>query len=139
MQHACWSTTSVKVPVWIPAEKFKQLILHLAEVIELYRPMPHPTLRTTTPSSLNWGGLYILHILKGHILDIATWQACKHISRIFLESLTATEPLSLYATYASGLSSISSLSSSRIDTLLLLPLNVKRQCYVLSYINSIFN
>lgn len=53
MQHACWSSTSVKVPICIPAEKFEQLLLHLAEVIELCEPTPHPTVPITTPRS-NW-------------------------------------------------------------------------------------
>lgn len=72
MQHASWSSTFVNVPICIPAEKFKQLLLHLAEVIKLCEPTPHPTVPITTSRS-NWGGLCTLCILKGHIFDISIW------------------------------------------------------------------
>ena len=44
MQHACWSSTSARIQTGTLTEKFKQSLLHLAEVIKLCGPTPHPTL-----------------------------------------------------------------------------------------------
>lgn len=132
-QHFCQGS------VRIPAGK---LLLHLAAVRILRGPTLLPTL-TIHPSSINWRGLYTLHMwecIKRLILDVFFY-ACKHISRILPESLTVTVSLLLYATYASGLSNNFSEPSSTMNTWLLLLLNVERQRYTLAHknlINSVF-